>query len=242
MIRKHRHLFLALAIAAIIIAGTIFYNEYQASRYYNRTSANWSLIVPAVTAEDHTIGDMEAPIQVIVYSDFNCGYCRRFFSETLTRLSSAFGDHIVVAYRHLIILGGEDARQKAESTECAYQSGGDEAFWKFKDEMFAAENFQKSIGPSRLRDIAVDSGADRVLYEQCIADGRGKERIERDQMQASIAGLTQTPGIVLKSKYRALIIRGDYPAQIATGIAYLLRMQSEIERSNAQGQHTSMVQ
>ena len=66
-----------------------------------------------------------------------------------------------------------------------------------------------------------------------MAEGRGKERVERDSLQGSIAGLNLTPSIVLKSQYRALIVKGDYPAQLSAGISYLLKTNDEIEQQKS---------
>jgi hypothetical protein len=52
--------------------------------------------------------------------------------------------------------------------------------------------------------------------------GAGKARVEKDALEASVAGVSQDPSILLKSSTRALIVNGDYYSQLVTGIQYLL--------------------
>ena len=229
MIAKHLKLLLVLAAAVLLVIGSVVYNEWKAAAAHARTDANWSLIVPAISASDHTIGNVDAPIQVIVYADYQCAFCGRFFRDTQFRLQEEFGDKIVIAYRHLPIINSEKSAVEAEASECVYQLGGNEAFWRFTRAMFADPDSQKSFDVSTLPEIAISAGVERSDYEECMAEGRGKDPVERDLMQGSIAGLNLTPSIVLKSQYRALIVKGDYPAQLSAGISYLLKTNDEIE-------------
>jgi len=233
MIRKHHTLLFVSAAVVLAIVGLITYNEWKAKAAHARTDANWSLIVPAITAGDHTIGDIVAPIQIVVYADYQCAYCGQFFRDTQFRLQTEFGDKIVIAYRHLPIINSEKSAVEAASSECVYQLGGNEAFWRFTRAMFADPDAQKSFDISTLPEMAVAAGVERSDYEECLAEGRGKERVERDSLQGSIAGLNLTPSIVLKSQYRALIVKGDYPAQLSAGISYLLKTNDEIERQKS---------
>ena len=230
---RHRTLLFIVLAVVLLVAGVIAYNEWKAKYAHERTDANWSLIVPAITAGDHTIGDIVAPIQVVVYADYQCAFCGRFFRDTQFQLQEEFGDKIVIAYRHLPIINSEKSAVEAASSECVYRLGGNEAFWRFTRAMFADPASQKSFDISTLPEIAVAAGVERSDYEECMAEGRGKERVERDSLQGSIAGLNLTPSIVLKSQYRALIVKGDYPAQLSAGISYLLKTNDEIERQKS---------
>ena len=58
------------------------------------------LTVIGVVADDHVIsGTIGAPVQMIIYSDLDCPYCKSMYLKTLPRIESEFGDKIVIAFR-----------------------------------------------------------------------------------------------------------------------------------------------
>src|ERR1041385_6206649 len=99
-----RRLYVLLGIILILllaIGASVYIAALRASSAQRaRTDAGWSLIGRAIAADDHTIGEIGAPVQVIAYSSLSCKYCRQFFSEELPRLESAYPHMLVIAYRH----------------------------------------------------------------------------------------------------------------------------------------------
>ena len=229
MKRAHWNLLLVCLAAALLLVGAVIvYNEHIAAADHARTDANWSLIVPKLDSTDHIVGTLSAPIQVIVYADYQCAYCGRFFTSTIKGLQKQFGNDIVVAFRHLPIVAPDEAQVEAEAAECIAQIGGEKAFWNFTHAMYARAHVEDPIDLSTLPDLAVTAGVNRSSYLSCMDAQSGKATVEKEKVQGSIAGLDLTPGIVLKSEHRALVVKGDYPLQISTAIAYLLKAEKDI--------------
>jgi len=224
-----RALIAAVAAMFVVAGGAIIYNERIAAADYARTDTEWSLIIHPITAHDHIIGTTSAPIQLVVYSDFQCRYCGSFFNRTVPRLQAAFGGTIVFAFRHLPLPLQPQAEQEAQASECVYQLGGDAAFWRFAHIMYSIPDFYKGINLSELPDIARSAGVDTEKYNACVAAGGGKERVARDKLEGSIAGLDITPSTVLKSAHRAVIVKGDYYAQLSAAVSYLLETNRQID-------------
>src|SRR3989344_4275920 len=216
-------------ILLIIVAGTVFFNERKAAQNYARTDSEWSLIVRPITSEDHTIGDISAPIHLVVYADFQCKYCGSFFNKTVQRLQAEYGKKIAFAFRHLPLPDQPQAEVEGEASECVYQLGGETAFWKFAHEIYSIPNFYQGIDLSTLPNIAQKVGVDRDAYNACMKTGSGKERVAKDKLEGSVAGLDITPSTVLKSEHRAVIVKGDYYAQLTAAIDYLLETNAQIE-------------
>jgi len=222
-------LWITLGATLLIIASVIVLNERKAAENYARTDSEWSLIVRPITSDDHTIGDISAPIQLIVYADFQCRYCGSFFNKTMQRLQAEYGNKIAFAFRHLPLPDQPQAEIEGEASECVYQVGGDTAFWKFAHEMYSIPNFYKGIDLLTLPNIAQKAGADGDAYNACMKAGKGKERVAKDKLEGSVAGLDITPSTVLKSEHRAVIVKGDYYAQLTAAIDYLLETNAQIE-------------
>jgi len=216
-------------VGCLIVAGVIFYNEYRVARDHAKTSTEWSLIARPISRSDHTIGDVSAPIQLILYSDFQCPYCASFFSKTLPRLQAKYGNKLVIAYRHMPLPSRPQALPQAEASECAYQLGGNDAFWSFAHEMYAIPGFEDGIDMSILPSIATKVGVNEAAFNACVEGGRGEARVAEDKLEGSIAGLSLTPSMILKSKHRAVIVQGNYYSQLDAAIGYLLETNAQIE-------------
>lgn len=90
-----------------------------------------------VTEGDHIVGDINtAKIIIVEYSDFDCPFCKVFHS-TMHRVVKDSNGEVAWVYRHYPIPQlHPDAFKKAEATECAWEQGGNEAFWKYADRLF----------------------------------------------------------------------------------------------------------
>lgn len=209
----------ALIFLAIVV---VAFDRYQAKRVVTKTDSA-SLIVRRISEEDRIIGEVSAPVQAIVYSSLSCTYCKSFFDDTLPKLMSTYGDRIVVAYRHLPLVSQPSSRLEASAAECVYELGGNDSFWKFVHAVYAHKGYEEGLNLSTLAYIAAEMGVPGTKLSECVRSGTNDTRISADALEASIAGISQTPGIVLKSATRALIVKGNYYNQLDTGIKYLLQ-------------------
>lgn len=219
----------ALCLGAFVFA-MIFLHERNVARDHADTDNQWSLIARPITSRDHVIGDVSAPVQLVVYADFQCRYCGDFFKSVVPRLQKQFGDKIVFAFRHLPLSGQPQAEPEADASECVYQLGGNTAFWKFAYEMYDIPGFYEGIDLSRLPDLAEKAGVDRSQFIACEQAGGGKARVAQDKIEGSIAGLNITPSTILKSAHRALTVKDDYYAPLAAGVSYLLQAEAWITK------------
>jgi protein-disulfide isomerase len=89
--------------------------------------------VPAVTAEDHIIGNINAPIIIVEYSDYECPYCKNFHA-TLQKMTSESNGNIAWVYRHWPIHA--NSFEKLVAAECVAKIKGNDAFWKYSDLLF----------------------------------------------------------------------------------------------------------
>ncbi len=215
-----------LGILIVVSTSFVIFQRYVATQGSEKTESP-SLIVRSISTEDRYIGDTQAPIQIVVYASLSCPYCKQFFEETYQKLKTKYGDQIVVAYRHLPLASQPKSRVEAHAAECIYTLGGNDSFWKFVRAVFARSGFEKGLDLTELASIADEVGLTGAQMSACVQSGDSDERVHADTLEASIAGISQTPGIVLKSETRALIVRGNYYGQLDTGIEYLLQSNAE---------------
>lgn len=214
---------LACALIILITAGTVYilYERHVAQTTVTTTSQE-SLIVPAIGPNDHVLGPLNAPVELIVYADLSCQYCNRFFISTMPSLQAQFGGKIAIVYRHLPLPEHPNSTQEAYVAECVAQIAGNSDFWKFVHGVLTSPGYLNGLDLPALESIAAEYGVDKDRLSACVNSGASKQVVDQESLQASVAGITETPSVVFKSATRALIVQGDYPSQYVTAIQYLL--------------------
>jgi protein-disulfide isomerase len=92
-----------------------------------------------VSATEHILGNPDASLTIVEYSDLRCPFCARFH-DTMNELVRS-RDDIKWVYRHYPLDSlHPDARELAIASECVASLGGNEKFWQFTDQVFKLEN------------------------------------------------------------------------------------------------------
>lgn len=148
--------------------------------------------VKEVTAEDHILGNKDAKVTVIEYSDFECPFCSRH-EPTLKQLLKDFPKDVRLVYRHYPLSSiHPQADKAAEASECAAKLGGNDAFWKMHDKLFA-QAAGTGLNPATYPDLAKEIGVDSAKFKTCLDSGEMRNRVLADAAGGNDAGVTGTP-------------------------------------------------
>lgn len=82
---------------------------------------------------DHILGNPNAPIKIIEYSDFECPYCK-IFHATLNKIVAESNGNVSWVYRHWPL--HQNSFEKAIAAECVAQIKGNEAYWQYSELLF----------------------------------------------------------------------------------------------------------
>ena len=163
--------------------------------------AEWNLTVPAyrvaIETEGHSaLGPEDAPVDVVIFSDFECPYCRRFNSAVdELREAEEYEGKVRLVYRHYPLRSIHPLAQKAaEASICAEDQG---MFWEFHDALWTDEN----LAPDNLEQHAVLLGLDTEAFAECINSGRHYERVQTDFEAAMALGQSGTPAVFVNGRY-----------------------------------------
>lgn len=176
-------------------------------------------LVP-VSASDHVRGaegvanPREADVFLIEYSDYQCPFCARFHATIINELKK-YNGKVAWIYRHFPLESiHPQARPTAVASECVAGLAGEDAFWKFTDQVF--EN-QTKLSADWLESTAISLGVDKSAFEQCIASGKYDSLIDGQATNAQEMGGQGTPYNVLLTKDGGMIpFSGAQPEENVT--------------------------
>ncbi len=144
-------------------------------------------LTPPLESTDHLRGDLERPLQLLMFGDFQCPFCLGAQS-VLRRVRDRLGDRLVFGFRHLPIPERHPlAPLAAEASEAAAAQG---SFWEYHDALFPA---QPKLSRETMLAVGRDLGLDAERMATEMDEGVHRERIERDLRSAEQSGATGTP-------------------------------------------------
>lgn len=143
-----------------------------------------------------TIRGGRVEIELVQFSDFQCGYCAERYLELRELaerhdwlqlqfkhypLHNACNEHVSVAMH-------EDACAAAQAAECAHQQ---DLFWPMATAMFSG---QDDLSASALDDKAASTGADMDLFQRCM-QRQSSPRVFTDISAGRAVGVRGTPAM-----------------------------------------------
>ena len=162
-------------------------------------------------------GNAEAPVTLIEYSDFTCGYCLKFFRETWPRLQAKYVEtgKVRFLYRDYPRADRGPGLDAAVAARCAGDQG---RYWAMHDRLFAEGGRLDEAAFTR---YAKAIGLSESDFGQCFRNGRHVEQIFQDRHEANEWGFRGTPGFVLMytkkaptDREPAVAIPGAFPFEV----------------------------
>src|SRR3989344_1385797 len=148
-----------------------------------------------VSAEDDAVlGNKNAPVTIIEFSDYQCPFCGRHFTQTYPQLKKDYVDtgKIKIVFRDFPLNSiHPNAQKAAEASECAEDQG---KFWEMHDTLF--EN-QQLLGIENLKGYAKQLGLNENEFNDCLDSGKYSAEVSKDTQDAASAGGIGTPFFVV---------------------------------------------
>jgi protein-disulfide isomerase len=142
---------------------------------------------PPLAPNDHVAGPADAPLELVMYGDFQCPYCTAA-QGPVRRVRERLGDELRFAFRHFPIAEVHpDARRAAEAAEAAAAQG---AFWEMHDAMYGSGGHLRE---DELAATAAALGLDPERLRADLRDGTHAARVDRDLESGRRSGVTGTP-------------------------------------------------
>ena len=154
-------------------------------------------------------GPVDAPITLVVYSDYQCPFCAAWSHETLpTMREYAEAGELRIEWRDINILSEVSERASIAS----YAAGLQDRFWEYHEALFPDGETRSAseLTDQGLVDLAVELGLDEDRFVEDMAAADTVEAIDRNAQEGLAAGVSGTPAFVLDGQP----LLGAQPTQV----------------------------
>lgn len=156
-----------------------------------------------VSSTDHLRGRIDAPMQLVIYGDYECPYTRRALIQ-VRNVRQELGDDFVLVFRNFPLVEiHPHALHAAEAAEAAGQQG---KFWEMHDLLFAN---QRALTDSDLLSHATKLGLDEARFIRDRDSDVVKSKIAADVDSGESNGVRGTPTLFVNARF----YRDSYEAQ-----------------------------
>jgi protein-disulfide isomerase len=152
-----------------------------------------------VYSKDPMWGKRDAPVTVVVYSDFQCPFCSRV-EPTLDQVRTTYGpDKVRMVWKNNPLPFHQNAKPAAEAAQGVFAVAGSDAFWKFHDTAFKN---QGSLGDDSYAKWAQEAGVkDIATYKAGLASHKWADKVDKDLNDGKSAGVQGTPSFFVNGVF-----------------------------------------
>lgn len=200
----------AIIVAGLAIAAAVYFGDNKKGvAAVAQGAPNQAVTLDPVTSADHILGNPNAKVTIVEYSDPECPYCK-IFHETMGQVMNEYGKSGQVAwvYRQFPIAGRHPkALKESEATECAAKLGSNAKFWEYINKIFEISPLNNNLDVAELPKIAKEIGLDVPAFNTCLSSGEMKSIVDAGIASAGKAGAQGTP-------YSLVVVGGKIVAEI----------------------------
>lgn len=197
-----------LGLAVLLLLVNIFgtYNLYakfnaaisglkqnSASDQSNAQNQQASAKIDVSAGDSPFLGQANAPVTIIEFSDFQCPYCGNFTKDAFLQIKSQYiqGGKVKFVFRNFPLPFHENAEKAAEAALCANEQG---KFWDYHDKLFANQN---ALTVDNLKTYAKDLGLDTSKFNSCLDSGTMEATAKKDAADGTSYGVGGTPSFFI---------------------------------------------
>ncbi len=137
-------------------------------------------------------GNPRAPVTIVEFSDYTCGYCAKAETE-LARLQEIYKDKVQLILKDYPRM--EASEKPLQAAHCAGEQGKQAEYHRA---LFAN---QKALGQAEtLNKLAGEVGLDAPRFAACLDEGRYAARVRQDKEDGDRAGVSGTPTFFINGR------------------------------------------
>ena len=139
------------------------------------------------------LGDINAPLTLIEFGDYQCTFCNKFFHETIESILTNYVEtgKVKILFKDFIVVG-QDSMHAANAAHCANDQ---QMFWKFHSILYNnwAGEGTGWVSSEQLNKFANTLGLDMDKFSNCVSELKWKKLVNASHDDGVALGVTATP-------------------------------------------------
>ena len=193
-----------ILLAIIIVGGFVWYNEDKNSpgvptgQVINEPDAGRQGDSKVqVKIDGYPVkGKSDAKVTIVEYSDYQCPFCGRFYSETLPQIIKEYVDtgKAKLVLKDFPLSFHQFAQKAAEAAHCAREQKGDDGYWAMHDKIFSN---QESLSLENINAWARELSLNGAKFTDCLGSGKMAGIVQKGFKEGQEDGIQGTPACLI---------------------------------------------
>jgi protein-disulfide isomerase len=164
------------------------------------------LATPQINDSDPAVGPKDAQVKVVLFSDFQCPYCKVFFQSFRDIMKQDSGN-VLFAYKHLPLDIHPQAVPAALAAECAQEQN---KFWEYADLLYKNQSVWGAAKDTvAFKGYARTLGLDAGQFGQCLDGKKYQNVVDAGKSEGESFGISGTPAIFVNDQFESGVISAD---------------------------------
>lgn len=152
-------------------------------------------IIPPIKLDDAdalTMGDKEAGVAIIEYSDYQCPFCKRHQKQTFPEIKKQYIDTGKVKYmtRYFPLSFHPKAKGASVAALCVAEQDAD-AYWKMHEKLLDLRS--GDLNSESYQSLAEEMGLDKARYQACLDNADMVQKVDEQFAYGQKIGVSGTP-------------------------------------------------
>lgn len=169
------------------------------------------LSTPEIKDGDAVFGNKEAKVRMVVYSDFQCPYCKLLY-QSVRSVMKEYGDKVAFDYKEMPLDMHAQANNAALASQCALEQG---KYWEYADVLYNSQSsWANTKDAAKFKDYARNIGLNGQQFNQCLDDKKYQSKVDADKSEAEGYGITGTPAMFINDQFEDGAVTTDQLKQV----------------------------
>ncbi len=143
-------------------------------------------------ADSPVKGAADAPVTMVLFTDFECPYCKKI-EPLITKVLEKNPDTVKLVFKNMPLSFHKFADKAARAALAAEKQG---KFWEFKHKLFSNPKLSDAV----IDEIAKQLELDLEMWKADMNSSAIKQKVARDIQQAQQAGVSGTPTVFINGR------------------------------------------
>ena len=154
-------------------------------------------------AKGVTVGKDDAPVKMLVFSDYQCPFCGSFALQVEPQLITEFVNTGKLQFVYYDFPLGGNHRYSFLASRAARCAGDQNKFWEYHNMLFARQNdwsFAQNPPINQLLDYGAEVGVDRGQLADCVKSDKHQDLVSANRTLGERLMVNSTPTIFINGR------------------------------------------